>query len=198
MDTSNARSQRSYDHRLRDLVPTVGAPDVVAALGVPRSTALGWLRGGYRPVVTADVLDMDAVRLQAEVLKLRHRVRMLSAIVRLRVALLRALDLRLARMRLPEGAAKTRLLRAIVRAQGSISLRAALRILRLSPSRYHRWRRAERVCELDDQSSCPRSTPTRLTAAEVLTIKEMVESPEYRSGPDFSYLASMTSWRWST
>lgn len=171
---------------------------MVAALGVPGSTALGWLRGEHRPVVTADVLDMDAVRLQAEVLKLRHRVRMLSAIVRLRVALLRALDLRLARMRLPEGAAKTRLLRAIVRAQGSISLRAALRILRLSPSRYHRWRRAERVCELDDQSSCPRSTPTRLTAAEVLTIKEMVESPEYRSGPDFSYLASMTSWRWST
>jgi transposase InsO family protein len=28
--------------------------------------------------------------------------------------------------------------------------------------------------------SCPQSTPTRLTATETLTIKEMVESPEYR------------------
>jgi len=134
MDPTNTRSKRSDDHRLRDLVQTVGDPDVVADLGVPRSTALGWLRGESRPVITADVLDMDTVRLQAEVLKLRHRVRMLGAIVRLLVALLRVLDLRLARMRLPEGAAKTRLLRAIDRAQGSISLRAALRILRLSPS----------------------------------------------------------------
>ena len=53
----------------------------------------------------------------------------------------------------------------------------------MSPSRYHEWRRAERGCELDDQSSCPRSTPTRLTTEEILTIKEMVESPEYRHVP---------------
>ncbi len=52
---------------------------------------MGWLRGEYRPVVTADVLDMDAVRLQAEVLKLRHRVRMLGAILGLLVALMGAL-----------------------------------------------------------------------------------------------------------
>jgi len=89
---------------------------------------------------------MDAVRLQAEVLKLRRRVRMLGAIVRLLVALLRALGWRLEQNRLPEAAAKARLLRAIDRAQSALSLRAALRILGLSPSRYHRWRRCERVC----------------------------------------------------
>ena len=81
MDTSPARSQRIYDHRLRDLVQSVGDPHVVADLGVARSTVQGWLRGEHRPVVSADVLDMEAVRLQAEVLKLRRRVRMLGAIV---------------------------------------------------------------------------------------------------------------------
>jgi hypothetical protein len=161
----------------------VGDPEIVAEFGVPRSTALGWLRGQYGPVITADVLDMDQARLQQEILTLRRRLRMLAAVVRLLVALLRALDVRLDRARLAEGAAKTRLIRAIERAQSALSLRGALRVVHLSPSRYHQWRRVEQVCELDDQVSCPRSTPTRLTAAEILTMKEMVESPDYRHVP---------------
>jgi putative transposase len=35
-------------------------------------------------------------------------------------------------------------------------------------------------CELDDRSSCPPSKPTRLTAAEVRSVKEMVESNGHR------------------
>lgn len=54
MDTSQTRSQRIYDHRLRDLVQAVGNADVVAAFSVPRSTVQGWLRGEYQPVVTVD------------------------------------------------------------------------------------------------------------------------------------------------
>jgi transposase InsO family protein len=99
------------------------------------------------------------------------------------LVLVRALDIRLDRRRLPEGNAKAGLLRAIDRAQDALSLRGALRILRLSPSRYHQWRRAEQACGLDDQPSCPRSTPTQLTAKEILTMKSMVESPEYRHVP---------------
>ena len=75
------------------------------------------------------------------------------------------------------------MLRAIDRAQGALSLRGALSVLHLSPSRYHQWRRAEQVCELDDEVSCPQSTPTRLTAAEILAMKQMVEPPEYRHVP---------------
>ena len=161
----------------------VGDPEIVAEFGIPRSTALGWLCGDYGPVVTADILDMDHTQLQAEVLTLRRRIRILGAIVRLLIALLRVLDVRLECTRLPEGAAKSRLLRAIDRARGALSLRGALGVLHLSPSLYHQWRRAEQVCELDDQVSCPQSTPTRLTATEILTIKEMVESPEYRHVP---------------
>ena len=130
MASSHTRLQQTYDHRLRDLVRQTGDPDIVAELEVPRSTALGWLRGEYRPVVAADVLDMDRTRLQTEILKLRRRVNVLGAIIRLLVALLRALDVRLKGPRIPEGAAKARLMRAIDRVQGTLSLRVALRVLR--------------------------------------------------------------------
>ncbi len=183
MDTLHPRWNRTYDHRLRDLVQSVGDPEIVAGLDTPRSTAVGWLRGEYKPVVTVNVLDMDSVRLQAEVLKLRRRLQMLAAIVRLLVALLRALDARPDRMRLPKGTAKRRLLRAIDRARETLSRRVALRVLRLLPSRYHQWRQAEWLCELDDRVSCPRSTAARLTVAEVREMKDMVQSQEYRHVP---------------
>ncbi len=165
---SHTRHQQTYDHRLRDLVRTTGDPDILAEFGVPRSTALGWLRGDYQPVVTADVLDMDHIRLQAEVLKLRQRNRTLAAIIRLLLALVRALGGRLEGRRLPEGSAKAGLLRAVELTEAVLSRRGALRVLGLSASRYHRWRQAQRSCGLDDRSTCPRLAPTRLTPAEIL------------------------------
>ena len=186
MATSKPRIQKSYDHRLRELVRAMGDVSVVAELGVPRSTAVGWLSGPARPVITADVLDMDHARLQAEVLKLRRQVRRLGAVSRILLALVRATGVHLDRVRAPEGAARTRLLRAIACAERVLSLQGTLRVLRLSPSRYHQWRQAERPCGLDavnaaaDGARCPRTMPTRLTADEVLEIKTMVMSPEYR------------------
>ena len=138
MRYSHTRRQQTYDHRLRDLVRTTGDPNILAELGVPRSTALGWLRRDYQPVVTADVLDMDHIWLQAEVLRLRQRNRTLADVVRLLLALVRALGGRLDRRRLPQGPAKAQLLRAVERTQDSLSLRGALRVLGLSASRYHR------------------------------------------------------------
>ena len=180
MDSSQKRPQRTYDHRLRELVCVTGDVNIVSAFGVPRSTAVGWLRRDHRPVVTGDVLDMDTVQLQAEVLKLRRCIRRLAAVVRLLLALLRALGWHLDRTPLPQGPAQARLLRAIEHAQPALSLKSALRILHLSPARYHQWRQAQRGCRLEDEVSCPRFTPTRLTADEILTIKTLVESPEYR------------------
>lgn len=154
--------------------------NIVAAFGVPRSTAIGWLCRDHRPAVSGDVLDMDHVRLQAEVLKLQQRVRRLGAIIRLLLALVRAVGWHLDRTRVPEGPARAKMLRAIERAQPALSLKSTLRLLHLSPSRYHQWRQAERICGIDDEAICPRFTPTRLTAEELITIKTMVESPEYR------------------
>jgi putative transposase len=49
-----------------------------------------------------------------------------------------------------------------------LPLSAALRITRLSASRYHSWCPAEAGCDLDDHPSCPRVVPTRLTPGELL------------------------------
>src|SRR5712692_899082 len=42
---------------------------------------------------------------------------------------------------------------------------------------------AARACALDGQSSCPRTSPYRLTPPEVRAIENMVTSPEYRHVP---------------
>jgi hypothetical protein len=76
-----------------------------------------------------------------------------GAIVGLLLAMLRVSERRLDHERLPEGNGKRALLRAIERASRALPLSAALRVARLSASRYHAWRRAEVRCELDDRSS---------------------------------------------
>ncbi len=181
MSTKN-RTLRRYDHRLRDLVRTTGDIAHAERRGVPRSTARGWLTSTRAEVVTVDVFDMDVLNLQQEVLALRNRVERLVALLRLLVVLTRVSGFSLACTRLSDGATKISLLRAIERSRSALSLRKVLRVLRLSPSRYHSWRR-ENECGLDDMPSCPRSSPQQLTRAEVETMKEMVTSDEYRHVP---------------
>jgi hypothetical protein len=101
-------------------------------------------------------------------------------VVGLLIAILRVSKIRPNHERFPEGDVKRVLLRAIERAGKALPLNAALRIVHLSPSRYHSWCRAEAGCELDDRSSCPRVVPTRLTPSEVETMQEMVESDDHR------------------
>lgn len=125
---------------------------------------------------------MDVLILQQEVLALRARVERLLALFRLVVLLLKVSGFSLSCTRLPDGAMKASLLRAIDRSRSVIPLRTVLRILRLSSSRYHSWKREEE-CGLDDMSCCPRSSPQQLTRPEVETIKEMVTSDEYRHVP---------------
>jgi putative transposase len=178
-----ARPQQRYDHRLRDLVQRAGDVTIATDLGVPRSTARGWLGGAPAVVVGLDVVDFTEPELRQEVLKLRRRIRKLTALLRLALALLRTSGFRLTGERLPDGRAKTRILRAVDRAREYLPLPSVLQFLRVSPSRFHAWRQRQSVCALDDQSSCPRTSPSRLTPPEVQTIKEMVTSPEYRHVP---------------
>jgi len=180
---TTARPQQRYDHRLRDLVQRTGDVTVATDLGVLRSTARGWLGGAPTVVVCLDVVDLTEPELRQEVLKLRRRVQKLSALLRLALALLRTSGFRLTGERLPDGRAKTRILRAVDRAREYLPLPSVLRFLRVSPSRFNAWRRRQRACALDDQSSCPRTSPSRLTPPEVRAIEEMVTSPDYRHVP---------------
>jgi putative transposase len=174
------RTRRTYDHRIREMICETGDPDLFPELRIPRSTIRNWFHRGTPDVVTCDLLSVEKTELLAEMQELRHRTAVLGAIVGLLVAMLRVSERHLDHERLPEGNGKRALLRAIDRASRVVPLGVALRIARLSPSRYHGWRRAETRCELDDRSSCPRSTPTRLTAAEVRSVKEMVEGHDHR------------------
>jgi hypothetical protein len=180
--TSTTRIQRKYDHRLRELVRSTGDIDYVIQRGVPRSTARGWLASTRAEVVTLDIVDMDTLRLQQEVLALQSRVDRLVALLRLLVIALKMPRFSLASVRLPEGTTKLTLLRAIERSCSVLPLRVILRILRLSHSRYHSWKR-EKECGLDDMPSCPRFSSQQLTPAECHTIQEMVTSEEYRHVP---------------
>jgi len=125
----------------------------------------------------------DVVALRERIRRLETRVRTLAAILRLQRALLLVSGFSLEHNRLPDGAAKESVLRAVARAKKALPLAGILRILRLSPQRYHRWMRAEPECDLDDRSSCPRTSPAQLTPQEISTIKEMVTSNDYRHMP---------------
>jgi glucokinase len=65
-----------------------------------------------------------------------------------------------------EPPAEARLLRAVDRTRGVLGLRRVLSALGLSASRFHAWQRAAQRCGLEDQPSCPRSSPQRITPAE--------------------------------
>jgi putative transposase len=156
---------------------------VAAEFGVPRSTAVSWIRRGPHPVVTAELFTRDEQQLRAEVLKLQRRVQVLLCIVRLLLVVIRLSGFRLDSLRVPTSEAKAAILSAVARAKQAVPLTVALRVLGLSPARYHAWRRLEQVCSLEDRTSCPRTVPTQLTAQEIATIHEMVTSEDYRHMP---------------
>lgn len=152
---TTARPQQRYDHRLRQLVQHTGDPTIATDLGVPRSTARGWLRTAPTVVVSLEVADLTELELQQEVLKLRRRVQRLAALLRLALVLLRVSNFTLSGERLPDGRDKLQILRAIDRARACIPLRALLRLLR------------PRVGSTrgDDGTRCAHSTINRLAPA---------------------------------
>ena len=97
-----ARTQQRYDHRLRNLVQRTGDVSVATDLGVPRSTARGWLGAASTVVVGLDVAELTEPELRQEVLKLRRRLRKLMALLRLVLALLHTSGFRLTGARLPD------------------------------------------------------------------------------------------------
>ena len=177
---STPSRQRVYDHRLRLLVWETGNPHLFPELDIPRSTLAGWLKNSPPGVVTADLLETSDLEMARRMKKLEQRCAVLTALVRLLLTLVRVRGLGLDDGRLPDGAAKARVLRAIDSASNTLPLATALKVLRLSPARYRAWRRAANGCGLDDRSSCPMTSPSILTAAEVRAMREMVTSPDYR------------------
>jgi putative transposase len=177
------RRRRTYDHRLRESVLRSGARSLARQVAIPRSTVSTWQRRGLRPVVTIEPLEQDRQHLLDSIVRLDRRARVLAAVVRLLLLLVRVSGFSLAGRRLPEGAAKADVLRTIQSAQTILPLALILRVLRLENARFHAWRHAGTACSLDDRPSCPRTNPGQLTPAEIATIKDMVLAPEHRHMP---------------
>jgi len=181
--SNRERPQQVYDHRLRELIRRTGDISLATDLGVPRSTALGWLGGEPQRVVSLDILDMSAAELHDEVVRLRRRLRRLSAVVGLLVSVVRVADVQLDGAHIADPKRRAILIAAAERARKVLPASSVLRILRISASRYNAWVRAERGCEIEGQATCPRSATNQLTPDEVHVIREMATAKRYRHIP---------------
>ena len=174
------RVRQTYDHRLRDAIAATGNTDLFRDVSISASTRRTWARGDVRPVVASVDVELEVYDLLEHVGKLRRRAREQAAIIGVLVRLLKLRGGKLDGDRVPDGASKSAVLRAITSTTGLLSLSTALQIIGVSSARYHAWRRREEGCGLDDQPSCPKSFPSQLTRDEVSTMRDFVESETYR------------------
>jgi len=175
--------QQVYDHRLRELVHRTGDVSVATDPGVPRSTARGWLRREPPRIVGLDILDRNTAELEYEVIRLRRRVRRLSAVVSLLVSVVRVSDFHLDEAHITDPRSRAALLSAAERARRVLNTSNVLRILHISASRYSSWIRADRGCAIEGKAMCPRSASNQLTPDEVRIICEMATAERYRHVP---------------
>jgi transposase InsO family protein len=179
-ELATSHPRQRYDYRIREAICETGDRDLFPELNIPRSTIRSWIHRGVPDVVTCDLAVGDRSDLVVEIRELRHRAALLGAVIGLLIAMLRVSKVNFEYERLPDGDSKATLLRSIERASRILPLHSALRIARLSSSRYHRWCREVEGCDLNDRPSCPRVVPTRLTPEETEAMRKMVESVDHR------------------
>jgi len=175
-----AQSRRTYDHRIREAILETGDRNLYAELEIPQSTIRSWIHRGLPDVVTSELVACDRAALISEIHALSQRTALLAAVIGLLTAMLRVSKDRLDYERYSDGASKAVLLRAVERASKVLPLSSALRVVGLSASRYYSWRQVETGCDLDDQPSCPRVRPMRLTSREVEHMRVLAESGDHR------------------
>jgi transposase InsO family protein len=175
-----AQPRRTYDHRIKQAILETGDRHLFPELAIPKSTVRSWVHRGVPDALTSELVDCDRSALVEEVHALRQRTTLLAAVVGLLVAMLRTSKTCIDYQRFAEGESKADLLRAIGRASRVLPLASVLRVVRVSPSRYHSWQQLQSGCDLDDQPSCPRMRPARLTPNEVESMRTLAESSDHR------------------
>ena len=133
-----------YDPRVRELIHATGNPDLFPELGMPRSTAAGWLRGNFKSAIGTEAVSATEIELYMKLAKLERRIQILLAVLRLLVVLVWVSGGKLTGKRLPGGKAKANILSALKIGRRVPPLKGAARVLGLSLSRYHAWKGAER------------------------------------------------------
>ena len=162
-----------YDHRLRNLVVKIGLVEPFLHL-VPKSTLHDWIRKGPKTdVITLPEFEISPTALITENQELRSKIKILEAEKNVVAKSVKIFGFQVQYMRLPSKEAKEDLIEAIKGAANIITLKACLNLIGLSPQRVHAWTRKARECLLQDQSSCPRSSPQKLITKEVTAIVNM-------------------------
>lgn len=179
MGSNRPQVYRKYDHRLKALVARTGDRELLRRMNIPASTARSWRNQRPARVVTHEALNLDAPMLQARILELESKCSEFEARLELHVDAKRLLSWNLGSARIPGAEIKERCLAAIEQARRRVPLARCLEAVGLSLARYKSWMLRRRRCRLQDYSSCPKLSPTKLTADEVATMGEMVADPCY-------------------
>jgi hypothetical protein len=87
--TATPQPRRAYDHHLREQVLRTDTRAPTRHLAIPRSTVSTWRPRGLRPVTTIEPIEQDRQQLLDLVAMLDRRARILAAVVRVLLALLR-------------------------------------------------------------------------------------------------------------
>ena len=189
-----AKTYRRYDPRLKNLVANAQGIARFEHLGIPKSTLKEWVKAGAKDYFTLPELDVSQEDLLQENMELKSKLQTLTAQETLLMKTIRIFGFQIQYKRLPSAAAKTEILDALAEAVRVIPLLSCLKVIGLSLQRYRHWLKRQVRCHLEDQPSCPRITPTRLSALEVLSIKRLKGSREltHLSTLSLSWLAKKT------
>ena len=185
---------RRYDPRLRNLVATSGDIAYFVARGVRKSTARQWVKDGPKDFFTLPELEFGAEALVQENIVLKASLAAAEAKIELVLQTIRIFGFQVQYQRLPRAAAKAEIIDVIKKAAKILPVSACLAAIGLSSARFHHWLKRLVKCQLDDQPSCPRVSPTQLTGSEVGTIRELYTSKEFAhySMLSLSWLARKT------
>lgn len=173
------KTYRRYDPRLKNLVIESGDIERFSRLGIPKSTLREWIKNGPQDYFTLPELSMDTAELVIENQRLTTELEAIQAKQNLLLRTIRIFGFQIQFKRLPRASAKVEILAAIKAAHALLPLKACLDLIGLSAARYHGWIKRQVKCLLQDQPSCPRVSPTRLTAGEIQTIKELYTDKRY-------------------
>jgi len=147
--------------------------------GIPVSTLKQWIKDGPKDFFTLPELELSATSLAQENLLLNSRINALQAEQELVSRTIKIFGFQIQYKRLPSSEAKSDILAAIKSAAQTISLQTCLAAIGLSSARYSHWIKRQVTCELKDQSSCPRVSPTKLTTFEIAKIKNLYLCKEF-------------------
>ena len=174
----------TYDPRVKALIVQTKRTDLFPQLKIPRTTALHWIKQGYEsedPLLdslaeTVTELSQQQVETQKLLLESKATTQLLRSVYE-------TLGYRLVYKRISSDETRNRILSANQLAMKNARRKSCLEVLGMTLSRYKRWKREKRGCELLEIKFCPKQSPNQLTFTEIQLMREFITSPKYSHFP---------------